>query len=38
MKCMTTAGKPAILATTSSFAREFATPREILEGRVCNYF
>jgi D-3-phosphoglycerate dehydrogenase / 2-oxoglutarate reductase len=38
MKCMTTACKPAILATTSSFAREFAVPREILEGQGLQLF
>jgi D-3-phosphoglycerate dehydrogenase len=38
MKCTATASKPAILATTSSFAREFAAPREILEGRGLQLF
>jgi D-3-phosphoglycerate dehydrogenase len=38
MKCTATVGKPNILATTSSFAREFATPRETLEGRGLKLF
>ena len=38
MKCTATASKPNILATTSSFAREFAAPREMLEGRGLQLF